>query len=87
VGVALQDALCHLTGLKFLLIDNMDMLDADNEWLLFATLEGMAADYDSIVVIATMDDDHTLPNPGQGWQVYWLKNGAVESHYGRGDTA
>lgn len=87
VGVALQDALCHLTGLRFLLIDNMDMLDADNEWRLFATLEGMAADYDSIVVIATMDEGHTLPNPGQGWQVYWLKNGAVESYRGRGEAA
>lgn len=85
VGVALQDALSHLTGLRFLLIDNMDMLDADNEWRLFATLEGMAADYDSIVVIATMDSDHPLPNPGQGWTVYWLKDGAVESEYNKSD--
>ena len=87
VGVALQDALSHLTGLRFLLIDNLDMLDADNEWRLFATLEGMAADYDSIVVIATMDKTHRLPNPGQGWDVYWLKDGAVESHHEGGDTA
>ena len=86
VGIALQDALCHLTGLRFLLIDNMDMLDADNEWRLFATLEGMAADYDSIVVIATMDSDHPLPNPGQGWTVYWLKDGAVESEYNKNDN-
>lgn len=76
VGIALQDALCHLTGLRFLLIDNVDMLDARNRNKLMETLDTMRPDYDTIVVLATMDSqEEALGAPPT--RTYWVERGTV----------
>ena len=76
VGVALQDALCHLTGLRFLLVDNVDMLDPLNRNTLLTTLRTMAKDYDTIVVLATVGDK-TEAQAMEPARCYWVEHGAV----------
>jgi DNA repair exonuclease SbcCD ATPase subunit len=76
VGVALQDAFCHLTGLRFLLVDNVDMLEPVNLACLMETLAKMAKDYDSIVVLAPAGSkDEALGAPPA--RTYWVEHGVV----------
>ena len=55
VGVALQEGLATLSGLRFLLVDNVDMLDQARRDAFVASVLEMAPDYDSIVLLATLD--------------------------------
>ncbi len=76
VGVALQDALCHLTGLRFLLVDNVDMLDPGNQEALLTTLGQMSKDYDTIVVLATVGTKTEAQDLGFT-RTYWVEHGEV----------
>lgn len=76
VGVALQDALCHLTGLRFLLVDNVDMLDPGNRNRLMETLGTMAKDYDTIMVLATVGTKAEVQDL-ELTRCYWVEHGTV----------
>jgi len=54
VGVVLQDAIVRLSGLRFLVIDNVDVLDPANRLLLMDLLVSIKGDYDSILVLSTV---------------------------------
>ncbi|MHB8895277.1 MAG: DEAD/DEAH box helicase family protein, partial [Candidatus Geothermincolia bacterium] len=57
VGIILQDAIVHLSGLRFLIIDEADKLDPDNRALLLEFLLDVAEDYDQIIVLSTIGPD------------------------------
>jgi len=78
VGIVLQDALAHLSGLRFLLIDNLDMLDAANRGLLGAALQAWKSDYETIVLLMT---GNKRPEKCGG-VTYWLENAQAELVFG-----
>lgn len=75
VGVALQDALAHLSGLRFLLIDNVDMLDAENRGRLGTALTRWSSDYDTVILLITAGKKLPVVD---GRVTYWLENGSAE---------
>ncbi|AQS60272.1 AAA family ATPase [Desulforamulus ferrireducens] len=88
VGIALQAAIAKITGLKFLAVDEVDMLDQDNRDLLTGTLLGMLGQFDQIMLFCTVGD--VIPqNPGlPGVKMFWVEGGAVsELGGGRGRPA
>ena len=76
VGISLQDALCSLTGLGFLLVDNFDMLDQKNRDLVAAGLCELGVDYETIIVLGTRDEKPDPPAKGGIVRAYWLVGGA-----------
>lgn len=88
VGIALQTAIAKMTGLKFLAVDEVDMLDQDNRDLLTGSLLGMLDQFDQIMLFCTVGD--VIPqNPGlPGVKMFWVEDGAVsELGGGRGKPA
>ena len=83
VGIALQDALTNLTGFRFLLADNLDMLVMESRSMLGAALSKWSPDYDGIVMIASGDvpPNRDAPEPDvdhDGSVRYWIEHGAAE---------
>lgn len=77
VGIALQEALSHAAGLRFLAIDEADMLDQENRDLLSHTLLELAEEYEQVLVFTTVGDT-TPVNPGiPGVKVFWVEAGKV----------
>lgn len=75
IGVAIQDALASQTGLRFLLVDNFDMLDSPNRKALGRGLAQMSPDYDTIVLIGTKS---TPPETPDGVTGYWIADGTAQ---------
>lgn len=88
VGIALQAAIAKMTGLNFLAVDEVDMLDQDNRDLLTGTMLGMLDQFDQIMLFCTVGDVQPQ-NPGlPGVKMFWVKNGTVsELGGGRGKPA
>lgn len=68
VGLCLQDALCQLTRLRFLVIDNAEMLDPVHRENITAFFDAVRDDYDQILVASTIttrgeDGKPTIPTP------------------------
>jgi DNA repair exonuclease SbcCD ATPase subunit len=76
VGVALQDALAHASGLGFLLIDSFDMLDEANGKALGAALVKWREEYETIVVLTTTT--RRVRSVEDEFVGYWVENGTVE---------
>lgn len=53
LGIILQDAIARLAGTRLLVIDNADLLDADNRKMLMSLLLTIKEDYDTVIVLAT----------------------------------
>lgn len=75
IGVALQDAICHLSGLGFLVIDSFDMLLPENRTALGQALRGWAKDYEMIVIIVARQEK---PAPNDSRTTYWIEHGSAE---------
>lgn len=75
IGIALQDALAHLSGLRFLLIDNVDMLDPENRAKVGNALSQWSSDYDTVILLITAGKK--LPAV-DGRVTYWLSDGQAE---------
>jgi len=75
IGIALQDALCHLTGFGLLLVDNFDMLEAKNRAEIGQVLMRWSEEYETIIIITTKDEK-PAPNPAR--TTYWVENGHAE---------
>lgn len=77
VGIAFQAAIAKQVGLKFLAIDEVDMLDQDNRDLLTGSLLEVLDEFDQIMLFCTVGD--VLPkNPNlPGVKMFWLESGAV----------
>jgi DNA repair exonuclease SbcCD ATPase subunit len=88
VGIALQAAIARMTGLNFLAVDEVDMLDQDNRDLLTGTLLGMLDRFDQVLLFCTVGDVQPQ-NPGlPGVKMFWVEDGTVgELGGGRGKPA
>lgn len=79
VGIAIQEALAHLLGLRFLAIDGADILDQANRDLLTGFLLGLleGGEYDQALVFSTIGDVQPQ-NPGlPGVKMFLVQNGGV----------
>nr|WP_242837396.1 hypothetical protein [Desulfitobacterium metallireducens] len=77
VGIALSAVFSQAAGIRFLAIDEADMLDQDNRDLLAEMLLDTADDFDQIVVFTTVG---TVPpqNPDlPGVKMFWVEDGSV----------
>lgn len=77
VGIACAEALAHASGLRLLVIDDLEILDIGNRILLESWLMEKMADHDTILVLSTAD------NPGkpgvQGIKSYWVEAGIIRA--------
>lgn len=79
VGIAIQEALAHFLGLRFLAIDGADILDQSNRDLLTGFLLGLleGGEYDQALVFSTIGDVQPQ-NPGRpGVKMFLVQNGGV----------
>jgi len=78
VGVAFQAAVAQLAGLRFLAVDEVDVLDQDNRDLLTGSLLDMLDEFDQIMVFCTVGDVRPS-NPGlPGVKMFWVEDGTVK---------
>jgi exonuclease SbcC len=76
-GIAISEALSATAGLKFLAIDEADMLEQDNRDLLAGMLLDTAEEFDQVLVFTTVGDVR-LENPGiPGVKMFQVNEGAV----------
>jgi DNA repair exonuclease SbcCD ATPase subunit len=76
VGIACAEALAHASGLRLLVIDDLEILDLGNRGLLSEWLRGRMADHDTILVLSTAEE---AKDPGvEGVASYWVEAGKVE---------
>jgi exonuclease SbcC len=76
-GIAISEALSATAGLKFLAIDEADMLEQDNRDLLAGMLLDTAAEFDQVLVFTTVGDVRP-ENPGiPGVKMFQVNEGAV----------
>jgi exonuclease SbcC len=77
VGIAVSEALSAAAGLRFLAIDEADMLDQENRDLLAGMLLDTAEDFDQVLVFTTVGDVRP-ENPGiPGVKMFWVEEGTV----------
>jgi DNA repair exonuclease SbcCD ATPase subunit len=77
-GIAISDALSAAAGLKFLAIDEADILEQDNRDLLSGMLLELAEEYDQVLVFTTVGDVQPV-NPGlPGVKMFWVEEGFVK---------
>jgi len=77
VGIAINETLSSAVGLKFLAIDEADMLDQENRDLLAEMLLDLAGEFDQVLVFTTVGD---IPpqNPNlPGVKMFWVEDGTV----------
>jgi len=76
VGIACAEALAHASGLRLLVIDDVEILDVSNRGLLTAWLMDRMDDHDTIIVLSTAEE---AQNPGvPGVATHWVDGGKVE---------
>lgn len=76
VGIACAEALAHASGLRLLVIDDLEILDVENRGLLSEWLRTRVADHDTIIVLSTAEE---AQDPGvEGVATYWVQGGTVE---------
>lgn len=77
VGIALQDVLNSFTGLGLLIIDDAETLDFQNRQLLMATVQEIADQYDTIIILASRGEVEPTDPGVPGLAVYIVENGTV----------
>jgi exonuclease SbcC len=77
VGITISEALSAAAGLKFLAIDEADILEQDNRDLLTGMLLDTAAEFDQVLVFTTVGDVNP-DNPSiPGVKLFLVEEGAV----------
>ena len=74
--VALADAVAHLSGVRLLVIDRMDVLDLAGRSQFIGWMQAVQNDYDSVLIFGTLKTAPSLP---AGMQYYWIEKGELES--------
>jgi DNA repair exonuclease SbcCD ATPase subunit len=70
-GIVLQSVLSNLTGLRFMVIDGLDILDQENRGFFFRFVQEVKADFDSIFVFSTIG--RCFPkDPGLPDVAFWV---------------
>jgi len=78
VGVVLQSVLVGLTGLRFMVVDNVDLLDKTNRDLFLDALLSMRDDFDQIICLSTIGPNGVSNPHIPDVAIYQLVNGALE---------
>lgn len=77
-SVALADALADLSGLRFLILDEITLLDGDNRNALLLALASLQDSYDQVLVAAVLGDNPpTQPPADVGIRVWTVDPGHV----------
>ena len=63
VGIAFADAISHAAGLRLLVLDECDVLRGESQYGLFGFLRSVAADYETIIVMATTETEIAIDDP------------------------
>jgi hypothetical protein len=72
---AVADAIAHLSGLKLMLLDRIDVLDISNRHSLMKWVHSIMGDYDSILLFGTLK---ALPKGlPPGMVAHWIENGEI----------
>ncbi len=82
MGIALQTAIAKITGLNFLAVDELDMLDQDNRDLLTGSLLSVLDQFDQMMLFCTVGDVQPQSPDLPGVKMFWVEDGAV-SEIGR----
>jgi exonuclease SbcC len=77
-GIAISDALSAAAGLKFLAIDEADILEQDNRDLLSGMLLELAEEYDQVLVFTTVGDVQPVNPSLPGVKMFWVEEGSVK---------
>jgi len=78
VGVILQEALVSLTGLRFLIVDNVELLDSENRMMFMDLLLSMAPEMDQIIVLSTIGPLGATNPHIDDLALYVLEDGQLE---------
>jgi DNA repair exonuclease SbcCD ATPase subunit len=70
-GIVLQSVLSKLTGLRFMLIDGLDILDQENRAFFFRFIQEVKGEFDSIFVFSTIGRYYPK-NPGLPEIDFWI---------------
>lgn len=81
LGVAVSEALARLSGLRLLVIDDIEMLDAENRALLSSFLLSSSAEFDTIIAISVADEAEEPK--AEGVSVWWVQDGVAQRVKGR----
>jgi exonuclease SbcC len=78
VGIAFQTTIAKQAGLRFLAVDEVDMLDQDNRDLLTGTMISQMDEFDQTIMLCTVGDV-TPKNPEiPGLKMFLVENGNVK---------
>jgi len=75
LGVALAQAVSILSGLRFLVIDEAEMLDPGNRGLLMRGIQALAGQIETTVILATAERPTAVTSDQLG--VFWVADGTV----------
>jgi len=75
VGVAIAEALAHLSGLRLLVIDDAEILDERNRRMFSGYLLGLREGYDTIILLSTAQEAKEPGIPGVA--TFWMEDGRV----------
>ena len=70
-GIVVQAVLSGLTGLRFMLIDGLDILDQENKGFFFRFIQEVKKDFDNIFVFCTIGQ-YAPQNPGLSDMDFWV---------------
>lgn len=75
IDAALTDAIAHLSGLKLLVLDRVDVNDIGNRLALIKWANKIKSDYDTMILLGTFKEvPQGLP---AGFCAHWLENGEI----------
>jgi len=70
---AIAEAISHLSGLRLLVLDRMDVLDMRGRQAFMKWVHSLIEDYDTILIFATLKAKPSLPMIHS----YWIENGEI----------
>jgi DNA repair exonuclease SbcCD ATPase subunit len=76
ISMVFQDAVNALSNIRVLVVDNIEILDKENEVLLFETLEELAPRYETIILIGTLPVAK-IKKLAPSAKCFWVENGSV----------
>jgi len=77
VALCLADALSHLSGTRFLVLDEVSVLDGANRGQLVGALMQLAPDYDQVLVACAIQESATGAPADSGVTVWYVQPNAV----------
>jgi hypothetical protein len=72
--VSIADAISHLSGLRLLIVDRIDVLDIPNRGALMRWMQAIMPEYDTILLFGTLKKPPNLP---EGMQAHWIESGEL----------